>query len=308
LFSDIHTESNFNEKIANKFPELSEENKMSLFRIGANLQAMDSLRALYEINNDIGIRQARLASGKRINTAQDDTAGFAIAKSLQGRKNGLNAALSNVQNAKSILAIAEGGYQNQMDILQTIKDKAVQASDAALSSTQRASIDKQVFQLMSELDEIATQTKWSGTTLINAERSFSFHVGGDTGEELKVTLDDSNSSTYSLTGLATAAGGGNIGSSVDTADAAIDTIDTAIDSLAGYIQKVGDTMVRLSKKESFLTVGVANTDAVRSAYEDADFSVEQMELLKLQILQQTSVGALAQANTSPAVVLQLFGK
>jgi len=281
---------------------------MSLFRISSNIQAMDSLRSLYKINSKIGERQARLASGKRINTAQDDTASYAIGKSLEARKNGLSAALSNVQNAKSILAIAEGGYQNQMDILQTIKDKAVQAADEALSGTQRASIDKQVFQLMSELDEIAAQTKWSDTTLINAERSFSFHVGGDTGEELKVTLDDSNSSTYSLTGLATAAGAGNIGSSVDTADAAIDTIDTAIDSLAGYIQKVGDTMVRLSKKESFLTVGVANTDAVRSAYEDADFSVEQMELLKLQILQQTSVGALAQANTSPAVVLQLFGK
>jgi flagellin len=279
---------------------------MSLFRISSNIQAMDSLRSLYKINSKIGDRQARLASGKRINTAQDDTAGYAIGKSLEGRKNGLAAALSNVQNAKSILAIAEGGYQNQMDILQTIKDKAVQASDAALSGTQRASIDKQVFQLMSELDEIATQTKWSGTTLINAERSFSFHVGGDTGEELKVTLDDSNSSTYSLTGLATAAGGGNIGSSVDTADAAINTIDTAIDSLAGYIQKVGDTMVRLSKKESFLSVSVANTDAVRSGYEDADFAVEQMELLKLQILQQTSVTALAQSNTAPQVVLNLF--
>ncbi|SVB00799.1 uncharacterized protein METZ01_LOCUS153653, partial [marine metagenome] len=116
---------------------------MSLFRIGANIQAMDSLRSLYQLNEEMSVRQARLASGKRINTARDDTAGYAIAKSLEGRQNGLSAALSNVANAQSLLAIAEGGYQNQMDILQTIKDKAVQASDRAVSDTQRASIDKQ---------------------------------------------------------------------------------------------------------------------------------------------------------------------
>jgi flagellin len=280
---------------------------MSLFRIGANIQAMQSLKSLYDINNRISVRQSRLASGKRINTAQDDTAGYAIAKSLQGRKNGLSAALSNVQNAKSILAIAEGGYQNQMDILQTIKDKAVQAADEALSDTQRAAIDKQVFQLLSEFDDIAAQTKWSDASIINTETTFSFHVGGDSDEELLVTLDDSNSATYTnFTDLATAAGAGNIGTGVDEADDSIDDIDSAIDTLAGSIQTVGDNMVRLSKKESFLAVSVANTDAVRSAYEDADFAVEQMELLKLQILQSTAVSSLAQANTAPQVVLGLF--
>ena len=281
---------------------------MSLFRIGSNLLAMDSLKSLYETNNKISVRQARLASGKRINTAQDDTAGYAIAKSLTARKNGLSSALSNVVNASSVLAIAEGGYQNQMDLLQTVKDKAVQAADDALSDDQRAAIDKQVYQLLTELDEIAAQTKWSGTSIINAATPFSFHVGGNTGEELLVTLAASLSSTYSLDALATEDGDGNIGTGVDEADAAIDTIDTAIDALATTVQTVGDTMVRLGKKESFLTTSVSNTDAVRSTYEDADFAVEQMELLKLQIMQQTSVVALAQANTSPAVVLQLFGK
>ena len=283
---------------------------MSLFRIGANIQAMDSLRSLYHLNEEISSRQARLASGKRINTARDDTAGYAISRSLEGRLNGLSAALSNVQNAQSILSIAEGGYQNQMEILQTIKDKTVQASDRAVSDTQRASIDKQVFQLLTELDDIGSQTKWSGTSLINdtANREFSFHVGGDTGEELLVTLDQSNSSTYSLDTVATAAGAGTIGTGtdVDGADAAIDVVTTAIDTLAGYIQSIGDTMVRLGKKNDFLSVSYSNTDAVRSQYEDADFAIEQMELLKLQILQGTSVSALSQANSAPQVVLGLF--
>ena len=283
---------------------------MSLFRIGANIQAMDSLRYLYGLNEDMAQRQSRLASGKRINTARDDTAGYAIARSLEARKHGLGAALSNVQNAHSLLAIAEGGYQNQMEILQTIKDKAVQSADRAVSDTQRAAIDKQVFQLLTELDEIGAQTKWSGTTLINgaSNRSFSFHVGGDTGEELLVTLDKSNSAVFSLNAVATAAGAGTIGTgtSVDGADTAIDVVTTAIDSLAGYIQKIGDTMIRLGKKNDFLSVSLNNTDAVRSQYEDADFAVEQMELLKLQILQGTSVSALSQANSAPQVVLGLF--
>jgi flagellin len=261
----------------------------------------------------MSVRQARLASGKRINTARDDTAGYAIARSLEGRLNGLSAALSNVQNAQSIMSIAEGGYQNQMDILQTIKDKSVQASDRAVSDTQRASIDKQVYQLLTEFDEIGEQTKWSGTSLINdtvlaANREFSFHVGGDTSEELLVSLDQSNSSKFSLELLATELGAGTIGTGTDVngADTAIDVVTTAIDTLAGYIQKLGDTMIRLGKKNDFLSVSHANTDAVRSQYEDADFAVEQMELLKLQILQSTSVSALAQANTAPQVVLGLF--
>ncbi|SVC34534.1 uncharacterized protein METZ01_LOCUS287388, partial [marine metagenome] len=193
--------------------------------------------------------------------------------------------------------------------------KTVQASDRAVSDGQRASIDKQVYQLLQELDDIAAQTKWSDTTLINATtntagtgRDFSFHVGGDSSEELLVTLNQSNSSTFSLEGVATVDGSGTIGAdtTVDGADTAIDVVRTAIDTLAGYIQGIGDTMVRLGKKNSFLSVSHANTEAVRSQYEDADFAVEQMELLKLQILQSTSVSALAQANTGPQVVLGLF--
>ena len=137
---------------------------MSLLRVGGNIDALNSIRYLTEINRDLAVRQARLSSGKRINTAQDDTSGYAIARSLESRRGGLESALSNVQNAKSILAIAEGGYQNQMDILQTIKSKAVQASDSALSTAQRTAIDGQVDELIMELDDISDQTKWNAAS------------------------------------------------------------------------------------------------------------------------------------------------
>ena len=287
---------------------------MSLFRVGANLDAMNSIRYLSKINQDLGVRQARLASGKRINTAQDDTAGYAIAKSLESRRGGLSSALTNVQNAKSILAIAEGGFQSQMDLLQTIKSKAVQASDSALSSTQRTAIDNQVTELLTELDDIAAQTKWSGSSMLDGSATgithFSFHVGGDESEVMRVDIWSSTSSTLSVNTISDATNNATTAMSVgeDEADATITVVDSAIDSLASAIQSIGDSMVRLGKKEDFLTVGVANVEAVRSAYEDADFAVEQMESLKLQILQQTAISSLAQANTAPAVALQLFGK
>ena len=281
---------------------------MSLFRIGANVQAMDSLRSLYKINSDMGSRQARLASGKRINTAQDDTAGYAIAKTVQSRFNGLTAALSNVQNAKSILAVAEGGYQNQMDILQTIKDKAVQAADDSLTNENRQAITAQVFQLLTEFDSIADQTKWKEATMFKTATTYKFHVGGDAADTLAVGLNASVSNTTTGLNLMATNALGTAGtmSAQATAAAQITVVDNAIKKLAKSIQSVGDSMVRLTKKEDFLSVSVANTDAVRSQYEDADFAVEQMELLKLQILQQTAVTSLSQANSAPQVVLGLF--
>ncbi len=281
---------------------------MSLFKIRSNMAAMNSQRSLANINTDIGTRQARLASGKRINTAKDDTAGYAIAKTVQSRVNGLSSALSNVQNASSILAIAEGGYQNQMDILQTIKEKAVQAADDALTTANRDAITAQVFQLMTEFDAIAAQTKWKNNAMFNAATTWTFHVGGDSTDFLTFQLDASISSTTTGMNLMATSATGNAGAMrVKTTSAAqIGIVDNAINKLATSIQKVGDTMVRLTKKENFLSVSVANTDAVRSQYEDADFAQEQMELLKLQILQQTAVTSLSQANSSPQVVLGLF--
>jgi len=267
---------------------------MSLFRVGANTQAMNALSSLYNVNEKMGVHQARLASGKRINSAQDDTAGYAIAQSLKSRKSGLESALSNVSNAKSISSIAEGGYQAQMNILQTIKDKVVQVQDGSLSSSQQGAIYDQITELRTELDDIKDQTKWNGSALIGAS-AFTFHVGADAGDTLSVTFTSFDSSGVSISGVAGTA------SSAD-----ITAVDTAIDTLAGHIQDVGDKMGRLSSKEDTLSVSVTNTDAVRSTYEDADFAKEQMEVMKAQILQQTAVSSFSQANAAPQIVLSLF--
>jgi flagellin len=282
---------------------------MSLFRIHANTPALTALNSVYGSSNKIAVHQARLASGKRINTAKDDSAGYAIARSLQQRSQGLRAALSNVRNAKSILTIAEGGYQAQMDVLLTIKGKTVQAADSSLSTEQRTAVRNQVKELLAEVDDIQNQAKWNGNNIFGS--TFSFHVGADKDDKLAVTM---NTSTSAQVGGDTSANlssmgetGGEFSIEDETKSAlAIGAVDTAIQSLATVIQGIGDTIIRLGLKSDALSITAANTEATRSMYEDADMAQEQIEFLKHQIVQQTGISALSQANTAPQIVLSLF--
>jgi flagellin len=221
-----------------------------------------------------------------------------LARSLETRRRGLDAALQNVSQAKNVMNVAEGGYQNIMDILQTIKEKATQAADYSLSSTQRSSINDQVAALIAEIEEIVDETTFNGDSLIDGGYSGAFHTGEGAADELTITLQNSDSSALGISSL-------NL-STANGASGAIATASTAIDTLAGRIQDVGEYKVRLASKERTLSVAVTNAEATRSVIEDADFAKEQMEVMKLQILQQTAVSSLVQANSAPQVVLSLF--
>ena len=282
---------------------------MSLFRIHANTAALTALSSLYRSNEGIAVRQARLASGKRINTAKDDTAGYAISRSLQSRSLGLRAALMNVQNAKSILTIGEGGYQAQMDVLLTIKNKTVQAADSSLNSGQRAAIRNQVSQLLTELDDISSQAKWNGGDIFNS--TFTFHVGADKDDSLAVFLSNSKSNAVGGDAAADLSSMGITGGTfslenTEKSAQAITQVDVAITALAGVIQNIGDTIIRLGLKADAISITAQNTEGTLSMYEDADMAQEQIEFLKHQIIQQTGISALSQANSAPQVVLSLF--
>ena len=134
-------------------------------RVGANFNAMESLFNLKRINGEIGQVQSRLSSGKRINSAEDDTSGYALSKHLQSRVNGLTQALDNVSTAKNVLNIAEGGYQSQMSILQQIKESLTQAADGALSTEQRGAIGDRIHSLLTEIDDIKSQTKYNNKNI-----------------------------------------------------------------------------------------------------------------------------------------------
>ncbi len=270
-----------------------------LMRIGANIQALRSFESLMNVNDRMSIHQLRLATGKKINSAGEDPAGYALARSLESRKKGLSVALDNVSNAKNVLNIAEGGYQNIMNILQTCKEKDTQAADGSLSTTQVSALNSQVTALITEIDEIASGTQFNGYSLIGSSAdTLVFQTGEGASDNLTIQLDSADSSA---TGLNISGINLNTG-----ATDAMTKLSSAIDALSGSIQEVGQFKARLDTKESNLSVAITNTEAVRSKIEDADFAKEQMEVMKLQILQQTALSSFVQSNASPQIVLSLF--
>ena len=202
-----------------------------------------------------------------------------------------------------MLKLAEGAYQSQMSILLDLKGKAVQAADGSFSSDQRSAINDEYTALVKEIQDIADQAKFNDNTLFGT--TMTFQVGEDNSNTLAVTFDSSTSS---------AVGEGNTDISTGTvslataasASAAISTLDTAITELAKSIQEMGDFNARLSSKEESLSLAISNTEATRSRIEDADFAKEQMAMMKLQILQQTTMSSFSQANSAPQVVMALF--
>ena len=272
-----------------------------LTRVGANFHAMEAWSNLKKVNGDISQVQTRLSTGKRINSAEDDTSGYALSKQLESRVRGLSQALDNIGTAKNILNIAEGGFQAQMTILQRLKEKATQAADGSFSTDQREAINDEYTALLNEIDDINNTAKFNDYSLFNS--TMTFQVGEDNSNTLAVDFDLSSSASIgedntdiSAASLSTAA----------QASSAIGTLDTAIKSLAKSIQSMGDFNARLSSKEESVSLAISNTEATRSSIEDADFAKEQMSMMKLQILQQTTVSSFTQANTAPQVVLSLF--
>lgn len=268
-------------------------------RIASNVPAMQNMTTLNQISNRISQHQLRLATGKRINTPGEDPAGYMLARNLESRGKGLAVALDNVSNAQNILDVAEGGYSNIMDIIQTCKEKATQAADGSLSSTQRTAINDQVQSLLAEVDEIVSATTFNGSSLIDGTyTATNFQVGEQASETLAVTLQDADSAAVGVNNISL--------STQASANAAMTSLGTAIDNLSDRMKDVGEYKVRLGSKETTLANAITNTEAVRSTIEDADFAKEQMEVMKLQILQQTSLSSLTQANTAPQLILSMF--
>ncbi|TDJ00296.1 MAG: flagellin [Caldithrix sp.] len=273
-----------------------------LSRIGGNIQAMRALNSLNKINQELGIRQLRLATGKRINSAEDDAAGFVISKTLQHRAGGLAVALSNVGDAKSMLAIAESGLDSILDILETMKEKVTQAASDTLGSVERDAIEDEIDALTAEIDDIVDETTFNGSTLLT-DVDKTIQTGEATTDSLLIAVSTQNHKASNLT---VADANINVSSS-SFSSAALGNINTALTTVKNSIASIGSYQARLSTKETTLTNAITNTEASRSRIADADFAKEQLEALKLQIMQQTATSALAQANAAPQIILSLFG-
>ena len=270
-----------------------------LTRVNTNIQSMQSLFELQKSNTELGARQLRLATGSRINSAEDDSAGFSISMKLESRVRGQAQALANIGDAKAMLGIAEGSLTTIQEILMTMKEKVIQGANDTLGSFERRLIDNQLDSLSSELNSVVSSATFNGVTVFTSG-AFSFQVGS------------ANSDTFSVTVGALSTGALSVSAddlsvvSASSANTALGNIETAIETIASTLASLGDNQVALSFRAENLNINKINQEAARSRIADADFAKEQIEIVKLQILQQTGVAAISQANLAPQVVLSLL--
>jgi len=245
------------------------------------------------------MHQMRISTGRRINTAEDDPAGSTISVKLDTRARGLGQALNNVGEAKNVLGISEGGLNNIYDILLTMKEKTTLAASDTLGSSERGAIATQLTDFAAEINRIVAETTFNGTALLDSTYNATFQSGAETTDVLNVAVSQSHTaSSLGVNSLTV-----NTSSAASTSLAAV---NTAISTVSSTLQTVGSVVSWLSVKENTLGVAINNTKAALSRIRDADLAHEQLELTKFQILQQTALSSLAQANANPQSMLSLF--
>lgn len=287
-----------------------------LNRINTNLQSLDAQFSLNQTNRDLAETQLRLSTGKQINRAEDDAAGFSIASKLGARVEGLEQGLQNTGDAKSVLDIAEASFDSVIDILTEMKVKATQAANDTYGDEERGFIQQQLEALSDELDSIVEQTEFQEQNLLDGSFDATFQVGervGDTdepdenGDVLNVTIEQEDGSGFDAEDMEVDFRNGLEVLDHDDAQEAVEAIDNALTSVAEAVNTIGINQTQLTIREEILTQTINSNEAAQSRIEDADFAQEQSQATQLQILQQTATASLAQANQAPEAVLGFLG-
>jgi flagellin len=267
---------------------------MSL-RINSNPEAMNAHRYLVQTEDKLQKSMERLSSGYRINRAADDAAGLAITEKLQAQIKGLEQAERNAQDAVSLVQTAEGSLDEVHQMLQRVRELAVQYKNGTLSVGDRTAIQSEINQLTSEIDRIGSTVQFNGVMLLNSNSMISFQVGANDGEIITVP-------TISLGAAITSAA--LTLSQTGTSDIA--EIDTAIDAISSQRATFGAVQNRLEHTLNEIQSYHENMVASESRIKDVDMAAEMVNYTKLQILQQAGTSMLAQANQLPQSVLSLL--
>lgn len=273
-----------------------------LTRIRSNIQGLNILGTLRDVNNDVAMHQLRLGTGKRINSAGDDPAGLSISTKLDARNRILNSVFDNIGQAKNLLGVAEGGLLSINDILVSMGEKVVTAANDTLGTEERQAISRQLVQLVAEIDDIATDTEFNGVKLLSSSTTFNFQTAARSGTAY--TSQAFTPTDLGMSNLVALTGSDVIDST--NANGYLDEIDNAISTVSSALTNLGSLINRFTIKESNVSVAQINTEAAFSRIRNADLAKEQLELTKMQILQQTSTAMLSQANVNSQSILTLF--
>jgi flagellin len=293
--------------------------------VNTNIASMNAQRSLAASNTELKTAMERLSTGSRINSASDDAAGFAIAESMTAQVRGLSMAAKNANDALGLLKVVENATNDVTDMLQRIRELAVQAQSGTNSSVDIGNLQQEANALMDEITRVSEDTTYNGNAYIGTQATtIDIQVGYNDGDVIQINTYDVASSQLGVTfGEGDDAtvfnlidGDGNYLDISSTPDVdgdgnvvgpgALQVITGAIEQVASYKAEWGAGQNRLNYTVSNLMNVVEFTSAARSRIQDADFAVEAAKLAKAQVLQQTGTAMLAQANAAPQLALQLI--
>ncbi|AVX07221.1 MULTISPECIES: flagellin Hag [Priestia] len=272
-------------------------------RINHNITALNTYRQYNTANNAQAKSMEKLSSGQRINNAADDAAGLAISEKMRGQIRGLDQASRNAQDGVSMIQTGEGALNETHSILQRVRELAVQSSSDTNTADDRAEIQKEVNDLVSEVDRISGDTEFNTQKLLNGEGgtsgTFTFQIGANRNQTIDVTFASMKASDLGIDGL-------DLGTDASTSSTAIETIDGAIKKVSDERAQLGAKQNRLEHTINNLNASSENLTASESRIRDVDMAKEMMEQTKNSILSQASQAMLSQANQQPQNVLQLL--
>ncbi|MBQ0166826.1 MAG: flagellin [Treponema sp.] len=283
--------------------------------INHNMSAMFANRQTAVTNASTQRNMEKLSSGQRINRAGDDASGLAVSEKMRSQIRGLNQAAQNVQNGISFIQTTEGYLQETTDIVQRIRELAVQASNGIYTDEDRMQIQVEVSQLVAEVDRIASQAQFNGMNMLTGRfaqdtgtnsvtASMWLHVGANMDQRLEMFIGTMTATALNLREF----GSDEIMSlgTPDSANRAIGTLDEALKRINKQRADLGAYQNRLESTYSGLTIGAENLQASESRIRDTDMASEMVEYTKNQVLQQAGTAMLAQANQSSQNVLSLL--
>lgn len=263
------------------------------------LFAQDSLKTNARAQT---LAMQQLSTGSRINSAKDDAAGLAIGQSMTSQIRGLNQAVRNVNDGINLLQTADGALVETQNMLQRMRELAVQSANATYSPGQRDYLQNEFSSLAIEVDRIAANSKWNDTNILSATTEYVFQAGNQANQTISVTINAAAGSDIGL-------GVGGSALSITTAEGsqlAILELDTALELINTNRSQIGATVNQLTYSADNMTNISSNLMASRSTIMDTDYATASADLSRTQIIAQAATAMLAQANQQPQSVLSLL--
>ena len=262
--------------------------------INTNISSLKAANASNSANKMLGTAMERLSTGKRINGAKDDAAGLAIATTMTSQIKGMAQGVRNANDGISLAQTAEGALNEVTNMMQRVRELAVQSKSATYQATDREYMDAEVQELTTQINDVLTNTKFNGNSVFGAaDQTFTIQTGAETGDTVDITSKGIAAVAFDVTTVA-------------LATTSITDVDTSLGEVNAARASFGAGQNRLESVVNNLNDNITNLSDARSRIQDTDYSAETTAMAKAQILSQASTAMIAQGNQSQQNVLSLL--